>query len=88
MIDPNEFMTLSKEGKLDSRLKTPTATHPQYKLERTYCIVCGKPKGWVSQESYKYIKANSIILVCEDCEGCFGTLPLPKANITEIKKEA
>lgn len=83
-FDPVDFVRQSVEGKIDSRMKTPTETHPIYALERTYCALCGKKKGYVSQESSKYIKANNIIVVCDDCDRELGQLPLEKANITEV----
>lgn len=85
-LDAADFMKLVQldNYKLDSRMKNPKETHPQYKLERTYCNICGKPKGWVSQESSKYMAAQNIIVVCDDCCSQFGELPLEKADIKEL----
>lgn len=75
-------------GKIDSRVKDTNLqivqTHPTAKLERTYCVYCHRPKGWVSQESYEYIKAQNIICICDDCESQLGALPLPEAKIEEL----
>lgn len=84
-LDPVEFNKQIVDGKVSSKLKDAKVTHPIYPLERTYCALCGKPKGWVSQESSKYIAANQIVVVCDDCNGQFGELPLEKANIQEVK---
>jgi hypothetical protein len=84
-FDPVDFLKQASEGKLESRSKTATVTHPTYPLERAYCVICGKPKGWVSQESSKYIAASNIFLICEDCETQFGKPPLVEAKIQEIK---
>jgi hypothetical protein len=84
-FDPLDFLKQANEGKLDSRLKTATVTHPTFPLERTYCVICGEPRGWVSQESSKYIAVSNIFLICDDCENQFGKPPLPEADIKEIK---
>lgn len=71
----------------DSRLKGyfGEQTHPILPLERTYCTNCGKPKGWVSREQGEYIRVNSIIVICDDCDETLGKLPLQEAFIKEIK---
>lgn len=71
-------------AQLDSRLRFTRVTHPTLPLERTFCVNCGKPKGWVSVDSYDFIQANSIIVVCNDCEAALGEVPLIKADIEEI----
>lgn len=70
--------------KLDSRLSFTRVTHPTLPLERTFCVNCGKPKGWVSTESFDFISANQIIVICDDCESSLGEVPLIRANIEEI----
>lgn len=70
----------------DSRLKYKKITHPTENLERTFCVVCAKPKGWVTTESSKYIAASNIIVICDECAACMGDLKLPKADIKEVGK--
>lgn len=83
---------LINEGLVDSRAKEtaghPLITHPQLKLEMVYCVFCLKPKGWVSQDSFKYIRAQNIIVVCDNCHESNGELPLQRAHIqdTPIRK--
>ena len=56
----------------DSRLKgyagIKRETHPTLPLERTFCNLCGKPFGWVSTESYEFIKCGEVVVFCNDCE--------------------
>jgi hypothetical protein len=65
---------MSKE---DSRLKgyQVRITHPTLPLVRTFCVNCGRPKGWVSDESYEFIKAQQIIVICDQCEAEVGAPP-------------
>jgi hypothetical protein len=79
-----ELRKLIDEHKVDSRLRSGRVTHPTLNMERTYCVVCGKPKGWVSTETYNYVKMNNIVVICDDCDHAMGSLPLPKANIKEV----
>lgn len=79
-----QLRQLIDEQKIDSRLKTGRVTHPTLNLERTFCVVCGKPKGWVSTATYEFIRANNVVVICEQCDADMGALPLPKANIKEI----
>ena len=53
----------------DSRLVgyQDRVTHSVLPLERAFCASCGRPWGWTSQESYAYIAASEITVVCEDC---------------------
>jgi hypothetical protein len=87
-LDPLDFVSQANAGKLDSRVKetsrSSVTTHSIYALERTFCVVCGKEKGWVSQTSSKYIAASNIIVICDRCELLFGNLPLRKADIHEV----
>lgn len=78
----------------DSRLRgfTGNATHPTLPLERTYCTLCGKEFGWVSVESYEFIRAGEVIVFCNECEEAvrskIGGVPLEVAaldNATELK---
>lgn len=74
----------------DSRLKTIRITHPTLPLERTFCIKCGRPYGWVSTESYSFISVGEVVVICEICEEAMnklGGVPLVKAadkDATEI----
>jgi hypothetical protein len=80
------LLELMDTQKIDSRLKgyNGLVTHPVLNAERTFCIVCGKEKGWVSMESSEFIRANNIIVICDNCEADLGALPLPMANIEEV----
>jgi hypothetical protein len=75
----------------DSRLKgyNGTVTHPHLQLERTYCAQCGRPKGWVSKESYEWIRFNNILVLCDQCQYDlqvkYGALPLEECPIEEFK---
>ena len=69
----------------DSRLKYSQVTHPIFPLDRTFCVVCGKPKGWVTRESSAYIAASNIIVICDECSASYGSLGLQEAPIKEIK---
>jgi hypothetical protein len=83
-----EDIKLINEGKVDSRAKGsaghPVETHPTFPLQRVYCLMCTKPYGFVTQESYKYIEANNVIVVCDDCVLGMGEPPLQEANIPTI----
>ena len=61
----------------DSRLKgfRGRVTHPVLPLERTYCASCGRVKGWVSSESMEFIRASSVIVLCDDCAARLGAPP-------------
>ncbi len=54
----------------DSRLKgyNGKVTHPSQLMERTYCGNCGKPYGWVSQESSEMIALKQVVVYCTECE--------------------
>jgi len=69
----------------DSRLKYSQITHPTQPYERTFCVVCCKPKGWVTVESYNTIKASNIIVICDDCASFMGPTGLQEAPIQEVK---
>jgi hypothetical protein len=71
----------------DSRLKgyNRQVTHPTLPLQRTYCANCGKPRGWVTTETYKFIEAQQIIVICDACEATLGGLPLAKVEIPEVQ---
>ena len=75
----------------DSRLKVynGTRTHPHLPLERTYCAQCGKPKGYVSFESFEFIRFNSILVLCDQCQYDlqvkYGHLPLQECPIEEFR---
>jgi len=75
----------------DSRLKgyNGTVTHPHLSLERTYCAQCGRPKGYVSVESFEFIRFNNILVLCDQCQYDLqvklGALPLEECPIEEFK---
>jgi hypothetical protein len=71
----------------DSRLKFTRVTHPHFAYERTYCIVCGKPKGHVSVESSQSISPTNVILICDDCICTYGPPDLPRANIEGLVED-
>jgi hypothetical protein len=75
------------EGKVDSRLATTRITHPTLPLERTFCSFCGKPKGWVSQDSGDFIAAENVVVVCDACnekfEAKLGKIPGEEAPVQE-----
>lgn len=78
-----------KPSDLDSRVKETNLSipshHPTLPLERTYCVSCGRPKGWVSTETYDYIRVNNIIVLCDTCNEALGPGGLPECPIEEIK---
>ena len=84
-----EDIKLLHSGTLDSRVKgsagNPVKQHSQANLERTFCVMCTKPMGWVSTGDYEFIRLNKVICVCDDCVFTHGTPPLKEAEITEIK---
>jgi hypothetical protein len=85
MFNAQEFLKLSSTGKIDSRMKTATETHPIYLVERAYCVICGKKGGYSSQESSKYIRPSHLIYVCDDCVFAYGEpVGLEKADVKEI----
>lgn len=75
----------------DSRLKgyNGAVTHPHLPLERTYCAICGRPKGWVNVETAEHIRAFSVIVICDSCDedlrNKLGPVPLQEAAIEEMK---
>lgn len=70
----------------DSRLKYKKITHPTLNMERTFCVMCSKPKGWVTTDSFEFIKANNIIVVCDECAAAFGPMGLQEAPVQEVKR--
>lgn len=66
---------------LDSRLHGyfGRETHPTLPLERTYCVFCGCPKGWVTTDSMNFIRATQAIVVCNDCD-----MTLDKRNMVDL----
>jgi len=81
-LDIKDLAQQINQEKLDSRLKYKQVTHATQPYERVYCILCSAPHGWVSQESYKFIKASNIIVICDDCiEGLGQEPPLERAII-------
>lgn len=85
-----EDIRLINSGSVDSRAKGsaghPVETHPIYPLQRVYCVKCAKPYGYVSMESYKYIAANNIVVVCDDCVLSMGEPPLMRVEGIETIK--
>lgn len=71
----------------DSRLKFTRITHPHFAYERTYCIVCSKPRGYVSVESSKSIRPSNVILICDECEYLYGPPNLPRADIKGLVED-
>jgi len=72
----------------DSRLKHNKVRHPRFPyLIRTYCSVCGKEHGYVAEESYAYIEAQEVIVICNDCDELIrqklGAVPLKVAATNE-----
>lgn len=69
----------------DSRLKGYFVrdTRANQPLERTFCVNCGEPKGWVTNETSHTIRVTGIIAICDDCELALGEVPLLKADIKE-----
>lgn len=67
----------------DSRVKGLKTTHPHLPLERTYCANCGRPYGWVSTDTYEFIRVNNILAICPLCEETLGEVPLIRADILE-----
>jgi NAD-dependent SIR2 family protein deacetylase len=78
----------------DSRLKgyNGRVTHPHLAMERTYCAQCGCPKGFVSMESYEFIRFNNILVLCDQCQHDlqvkYGDLPLAECPIEEFRPDA
>lgn len=70
----------------DSRLKgfRVRVTHPTLPLERSYCSICGKPKGWVTTESSEFIRATEVVVVCDGCVLAYGEPPLLRCPIEEV----
>ena len=68
----------------DSRTRRKKVTHATLPLERTYCVNCGKPKGWVSVETSKFIAAQQIIVICDECEEKYGAPDLQKVEVKEF----
>ena len=86
----DEDTRLILSGEVDSRAKGltgPVKQHPIYLLERVYCVYCGKPGGYVSVESSKYIAPFNVIHVCDTCHLTVGELPLQRAPecVEEVK---
>lgn len=71
----------------DSRTREPIHD-PSGTLIRTFCSNCGVPYGWTNEESYDMIRAQEVIVLCEECEAeinakC-GSIPLPVAGTKEM----
>src|SRR5258708_3231028 len=84
----NPDVLLINEGRVDSRLERGKVTHPTLPLERTFCVFCGRPKGWVTQASSEFIEAQNIVVGCDSCNEKFNQKmgPLPgEAPIPEIQ---
>lgn len=75
----------------DSRLKGHQGriTHAVLPLERTFCANCGRPWGWVSEDSGEHIAAAEIVVFCEDCFAALNasqqTAPFNRIPETEMK---
>jgi hypothetical protein len=75
----------------DSRLKgyNGKVTHPHLPLERTYCAQCGRAMGYVTHESYEFIRFNSVLVLCDQCqhdlESKYGHIPLEQCPIEEFR---
>lgn len=72
-VSPSEIKTPEYPGlgvPEDSRLKGyfGQITHPTLPMQRTYCTYCGKPYGWVNQESSEMIALKQVIVICNECE--------------------
>jgi hypothetical protein len=83
-----EDIKLINTGKVDSRKKVtagnPVVTHSVLNMERTYCVMCLKPHGWVTQESFEFIRVHNVICICDDCTFSMGELALQPALINEV----
>ncbi len=76
------------EGKLykdaDSRLKGyfGKTSHPMLASEKTYCFLCGKPLGFCSLDSSKFIAPEHIVVTCDACDAdmmMLGGTPVPQS---------
>ena len=46
------------------------------RLQKVYCLHCGKPGGAVTAEIPAFLRGDpGVIYVCLECDGKFGTLP-------------
>jgi hypothetical protein len=41
-------------------------THATLPLQRTYCFLCGKPYGYSSMESSRFVKPAQVLVTCDD----------------------
>lgn len=92
MASSEELRKLSDAGLIDSRVRhtnqTIPMTHATMPLERVYCVLCGRPYGWVSTESYSFIRVNNIVVLCDACEMAMnGAPPLQKAPVQLVVPE-
>ncbi len=62
----------------DSRLQIIQVSDPSGLNERTFCICCGKPQGWVSKDSSQLVAPAHVVVTCDDCDMRLGALPLEK----------
>ncbi len=83
----------------DSRLKGyfGHVSHPTMQAGRTYCIFCGKPWGYCSNDSSEFVSPHQVIVTCDDCDmimlqfngqtvpqhmlDAFGLIPEPAGEI-------
>jgi hypothetical protein len=86
MSQQEQLLELMNTQKIDSRMKgyRGLTTHPVLNAERTYCVVCFKPYGWVSTESAEFIRVNNVVVICDECTIIMGALDLPIAPIEEV----
>ena len=67
-VKPPEYPGLGRVE--DSRLAGyfGQVTHPTMPLQRTFCSNCGKPYGWVNQDSSEMIALKQVVVYCNECE--------------------
>jgi hypothetical protein len=75
--------------KVDSRVKgsagNPVKTDTTGLMQRTYCIQCTRPMGWVSMDTANFISAQNVVCICDDCISFMGEPPLQKAKVQEVQ---
>jgi hypothetical protein len=65
-IENQELVKLPKDS--DSRTQRSKITTSDGKYERTYCLMCGRPWGWVSTDTGVTAAPSHIAVTCDDCD--------------------
>ena len=66
---------------------TRPAITPNGRLQKVYCLNCGKPGGAVSAGIPAFLRGDpGVIYVCDACDGKLGSLPAQAVSLVRYKQ--